>query len=238
MKRIFGILTAVALTASMVACNKEKIDDNGKTGIGGRISVSVSGLLGEYTPETKSELVNTVRVAWKDDDVVFVYDGTKNLGELTARIEDEEGRYAKLTGTINQPSGTTLYLLHGSSLSTAPAIEGGKVSVSLAEQSTDTAPFVVYSTLDCTDGQTSIKDLTVPFHFGTSVVRVSCSGLEPKTNVSRAEISDVNTYGYYWSSSRVKQYPNEAQRILINPDRASIQYIARYLGLSVRAVTD
>ena len=48
----------------------------------------------------------------------------------------------------------------------------------------------------------------------------------------------VGSYGYYWSSSRVKQYPNEAQRILINPDRASIQYIARYLGLSVRAVTD
>lgn len=46
------------------------------------------------------------------------------------------------------------------------------------------------------------------------------------------------SYGYYWSSSRVKQYPNEAQRILINPEKASIQYIARYLGLSVRAVTD
>ena len=46
------------------------------------------------------------------------------------------------------------------------------------------------------------------------------------------------SYGYYWSSSRVKQYPNEAQRILINSEKASIQYIARYLGLSVRAVTD
>ena len=51
-------------------------------------------------------------------------------------------------------------------------------------------------------------------------------------------IGAEGSYGYYWSSSRVKQYPNEAQRILINPERASIQYIARYLGLSVRAVTD
>lgn len=182
---------AACLAVMTFSCTKE-IDENVLSTNSGTISVSVAGLMGEYTPDTKSELVNSVRVAWKGGDVVYVYDESSYLGKLTAALDDGgDDRYAILSGTVDAPAGNKLYLVHSPILEDAPAIADGQMSISLAEQATDKAPFIVYATLDFS-GE-AITDLIVPFSFATSVIRVSCTGLNPNTAISRVNVSGVNT---------------------------------------------
>ena len=180
------------MAAMTFSCTKE-INENVLSTDKGTISVSVAGLMGEYIPETKSELVNTVRVAWKGGETVYVYDEASCLGTLTAALDDsKDDRYALLSGTIDAPdAGSTLFLVHSPQLGDEPEIDGGKLSISLAEQATYKAPFVVYATLDYSEG--TIKDAIVPFSFATSVIRVSCTGLKPSTAISSAHVSGVNT---------------------------------------------
>lgn len=192
-KTIRTILCAAAFSVLAVSCQKEINEIKSVSGTKGTIEISINGLMGEYTQvdATKSELVNTVRVAWEGGESVYVYDGTKYLGSLASALDGNDNRYAVLSGTIDSPTGNKLYLVHSPLLTKAPAINDGKLSVSLAEQTTLKAPFVVFATLDYTDG--NITDVIVPFTFATSVVRVNCTGLEPNTAISSAEISSVNT---------------------------------------------
>lgn len=184
---------AACLAALTVSCTKET-GGNELAASRGTISVSVAGLMGEYTPETKSELVNTVRVKWVGDEIVYVYNEEEYLGYLTAAV-DEDDRYAILSGTIKAPATEgKLYLVHSPLLtdeSAAPELADGQLSISLAEQTTDRAPFVVFATLDYSGD--AIEDVIVPFSFATSVIRVSCTGLKPNTGISRADISNMNT---------------------------------------------
>lgn len=64
MKTIISIMFAACMAAITFSCTKE-INENVLSTDKGTISVSVAGLMGEYTPETKSELVNTVRLRGK-----------------------------------------------------------------------------------------------------------------------------------------------------------------------------
>ena len=185
-------MLAACMAAMTFSCTKE-INENVLSTDKGTISVSVAGLMGEYIPETKSELVNTVRVAWKGGETVYVYDEASCLGTLTAALDDsKDDRYALLSGTIDAPdAGSTLFLVHSPQLGDEPEISEGQLSISLAEQATYKAPFVVYATLDYSEG--TIKDAIVPFSFATSVIRVSCTGLKPSTAISSAHVSGVNT---------------------------------------------
>lgn len=192
--RMRTILFMAVLAVLTVSCQKEIEGVKPVASIRRTIEINVNGLMGEYVPVTKSELVNSVRVAWEGGEKVFVYDGASCLGTLTASLDGTEDRYAILSGSIAAPaSGNTLFLVHSPLLADGPAIADGKLSISLAGQTTDKAPFVVYATIGYTQGQTSIENLIVPFSFATSVVRVNCTGLKPNTAIGSADISNVNT---------------------------------------------
>ena len=157
--------------------------------------------MGEYSQvdATKSELVNTVRVSWKGGETVYVYDGTKYLGSLVSSLDGDEDRYALLSTDGEQhkiavpTAGTTkLTLVHGPSLTEAPAISNGVVSISLSDQSSPKVPFVAYATLDY-NNETAITNLVVPFKFATSVIKVNCTGLKASTAITFATLSNVNT---------------------------------------------
>lgn len=168
----------------------------------GTMDICVNGLMGEYTQQdaVKSSLVNNIRVAWAAGDVVYVFDGSKYLGKLTAALDKkadgqtDEDRYAKLSGTISAPATTpcVLSLVH-SSLMTEPAAGAAvsELSIDMSAQSTATVPFVAYATLDYT-GE-SITDAIVPFEFATSVIKVNCTGLKANTAITSATLSNVNT---------------------------------------------
>lgn len=191
-----NIVYAVALFFLSFSCQKEIDDVEPAASVRRSIEITVNGLMGEYSQvdAAKSSLVNTVRVSWDNDDIVYVFDETECLGTLEASLDGTEDRYAILSGSIEAPSsGHTLYLVHSPLLDATPCITDGMISVSLAEQTNEKAPFVVYATLDYIEGQTTIEDLIVPFSFATSVIRVSCTGLKPNTAISCAYISGVNT---------------------------------------------
>ena len=200
MKRtIKTILCAVAVVMAAVSCQKsaEPVQpaEEGK----GTIDICVNGLMGEYTQVdgTKAELVNTVRVSWKGGETVYVYDGTQCLGTLKASREGTEDRYALLstddTHTVSTPASgtTTLTLVYSPLLTETPTVNAGEISVSLASQNGEKAPFVAYATLDYTG--TTITDAVVPFKFATSVIKVNCTGLKPGTAITSATLSNVNT---------------------------------------------
>ena len=196
------ILCAAAIVLAAASCQKSIEPSNPAEEGKGTIDICVNGLMGEYTQQdgVKSSLVNNVRVAWAAGDVVYVFDGSKYLGKLTAALDKkadgltDEDRYAKLSGTISAPAATpcVLSLVH-SSLMTEPET-GAAVSelpIDMSAQSTATAPFVAYATMDYT-GE-SISDVVVPFQFATSVIKVNCTGLKPGTAITSATLSNVNT---------------------------------------------
>ena len=197
-KTIRTILYAVVFAVLAVSCQKEINGVEPETNTKETIEISINGLMGEYTQvdATKSELVNTVRVSWKAGDVVYVYDGTQCLGSLIASLDGTEDRYALLstddTHTVSAPaSGTKLTLVHSPLLTEAPAVSEGAISISLASQSGEKAPFVAYATLEYTG--TTITNAVVPFKFATSVIKVNCTGLKPGTAITSATLSNVNT---------------------------------------------
>lgn len=195
------ILCAAAAMLAAVSCQKSAETEGPLAENNGTIDIRIGGLMGEYSQVdgTKAELVNTVRVAWKGGETVYVFDGAKCLGSLKATLEGDEDRYALLstdeTHTVNEPAeGTTkLTLVHGPSLTGAPTVSSeGAISISLADQNSAKAPFVVYATLDYS-GEGSIENAVVPFKFATSVIKVNCTGLKASTAIDHASLSNVNT---------------------------------------------
>ena len=200
MKRTFKtIFCAAAVVMAAVSCQKsaEPVQpaEEGKE----TIDICVNGLMGEYTQvdQSKAQLVNNVRVSWEGDETVYVYDGTQCLGSLAASLEGTEDRYAVLstddTHTVSTPAAgtTTLTLMYSPLLTEAPAVSNDAISISLASQSGEKAPFVAFATLEYTG--TAIKNAVVPFQFATSVIKVNCTGLKPGTAITSATLSNVNT---------------------------------------------
>ena len=200
MKRtIRTILYAAAVVLAAVSCQKsaEPVQpaEEGKE----TIDICVNGLMGEYTQvdQSKAQLVNNVRVSWEGDETVYVFDGVKCLGSLAAALEGTEDRYAILstddTHTVSTPASgtTTLTLVYSPLLTKTPTVNAGEISVSLASQNGEKAPFVAYATLDYTG--TTITDAVVPFQFATSVIKVNCTGLKASTAITSATLSNVNT---------------------------------------------
>ena len=203
MKRTFKtILCTAAVVLVAASCTKSAEPATPAEEGKGTIDICVNGLMGEYTQQdgVKSSLVNNVRVAWAAGDVVYVFDGSNYLGKLSAALDKkadgltDEDRYAKLGGTISAPSTTpcVLSLVH-SSLMTEPetGVAVSELSIDMSAQSTATAPFVAYATLEYTG--TTIKNAVVPFQFATSVIKVNCTGLKPGTAITSATLSNVNT---------------------------------------------
>ena len=201
-KTIRTIICAAAVVLAAVSCQKSIETANPVEEDKGTIDICVNGLMGEYTQQdgVKSSLVNNVRVAWAAGDVVYVFDGSKYLGKLTASLDKkadgltDEDRYAKLGGTISAPATTpcVLSLVH-SSLMTEPAAgaEVSELSIDMSAQSTAKVPFVAYAALEYTG--TTITDVVVPFQFATSVIKVNCTGLKANTAINKARLSNVNT---------------------------------------------
>ena len=199
MKRtIRTILCAAVVVLAAASCQKSVEPVQPAEAGRGTIDVSINGLMGEYG--VKSSLVNTVRVAWAEGDVVYVFDGTNYLGKLTAALDKKAGgqtdedRYAKLSGTISAPATTpcTLSLVH-SSLMTEPE-EGAAVSelsIDMSAQGTATVPFVAYATMEYTG--TDISAVVVPFQFATSIIKVNCTGLNAGTAITAVALRNVNT---------------------------------------------
>ena len=209
MKKTITTILCTAIFAVLAVSCQESIDSENpveptnSTERGNEtIDIRVNGLMGEYSQvdATRSVLVNNVRVAWAAGDVVYVFDGSKYLGKLTASLDKkadgltDEDRYAKLGGTISAPSTTpcVLSLVH-SSLMTEPEAGAAvsELSIDMSAQSTATVPFVAYATLKYTG--TTITDVVVPFQFATSVIKVNCTGLKPGTAIDKATLSNVNT---------------------------------------------
>ena len=200
MKRTFKtILCTAAVVLVAASCQKSAEPANPAEEGKGTINICVNGLMGEYTQvdQSKAQLVNNVRVSWEGDETVYVYDGTQCLGSLKASLEGDEDRYAVLstdgTHTVSTPAQgtTTLTLVYSPLLTEAPAVSNDAISISLASQSGEKAPFVAYATLDYTS--TTITNAVVPFKFATSVIKVNCTGLKPGTAITSATLSNVNT---------------------------------------------
>ena len=207
MKKTITTILCTAIFAVLAVSCQESIDSenpveptNPTERDNGTIDIRVSGLMGEYTQVdgTRAELVNSVRVSWKGGETVYVYDGTQCLGTLKASLEGTEDRYALLstddTHTVSTPASgtTTLTLVYSPLLTEAPAVnDDGAISISLASQSGEKAPFVAFATLDYTG--TTITNAVVPFKFATSVIKVNCTGLKANTAIDKATLDNVNT---------------------------------------------
>ncbi|MCQ2052316.1 MAG: hypothetical protein MJY74_08975, partial [Bacteroidaceae bacterium] len=83
------ILCATAVVLATASCQKSIEPANPAEEGKETIDICVSGLMGEYTQQdgVKSSLVNNVRVAWAAGDVIYVFDGSKYLGKLTAALD-------------------------------------------------------------------------------------------------------------------------------------------------------
>lgn len=194
------LCAAAAAMLSAVSCQKS-IDSAGLDNkVGETIDINVNGLMGEYSQDndTKATIVNNVRVSWEGNETVYVYDGTGCLGSLAASLDEGEDRYALLSTdeshTVKAPAqGTTkLTLIYSPLLTSAPSVSGGAISISLAEQNSESAPFVAYATMDY-NGEKTIEKAIVPFKFATSVIRVNCTGLRAAKAIKYASLSNVNT---------------------------------------------
>ena len=194
MKRItlFSTLLTVMMTV-VLGCSKseENMEVASEDGV---IKLSLTGELGEYTADdVKGQLVNSVRVKWNNTDKVYVYDASKCLGVLDVTPK-ADGKSADLNGSIDSPAGgtTVLTLVSGSSFtaSKGETLTDGKIKYDMSSQEGDKAPYMVYGTLPYSS---AVSDLNVQFSFATSVIRVNCTGLVPEADITKSEITGLNT---------------------------------------------
>lgn len=197
MKTLKAIIFASAALLAAAACTKEANPKESVPSAPGTIEVNVTALIGDLAPSegTKATMDPVIRLTWANLDKVYAYDATQKLGDLTV-TPVEGGSSAKLTGTLSEAAtGTTkITLVYCNTAASAPTINGstGKITFDLGTQDVAANPFVVYSTLDYEDGQTSITDKIVPFNFATSLMRVTVTGLA-NTDITNATVSGVNT---------------------------------------------
>ena len=179
---------------AFAACTKEAVPGGLNQTDKGKISVNVSALMGELTPdvgETKSSVESVVRLTWEDGDTVSAYCGSQYLGHLDVSTDEDNKLIAKLSGALTAPSGEgkVITLIHSN---LTPVISGGEISVNLNSQKKESVvnPFVVYGTLE--SASENIQNQVVPFKFATSLINVTVAGLADAC-VDSVLISGINT---------------------------------------------
>lgn len=189
MKKILRTAACAAMAVLSIACAKTE-QEHAK----GTINVSIDGIIDDYTPQTKSEVQTVARVVWSNGDKVHVFDGARYVGVLTADVTETEGLYAKLSGTIETPSGSLLTLVHSPQLpaDSAPSLDGSKLFLDLSNQDGSNVPFLVYGTMPAPSSE-SISGEVVRFSLATSVYKVNCAGLPQSGDIIRAQLDNVNT---------------------------------------------
>lgn len=190
MKKYISIIIMAAVMAVTASCGKD-IEES----TDGTMELTVNGILDEYQPHdaTRASLVNNIRVAWASGDAVLVFDSeSKYLGALTAAVNPQDSRVARLSGTILSTD-KELRFVYGTGLDAGSFTVGSiqsSVSISLETQGAQT-PFMVYGTSDFNG--TAVNDLTVNFKFATSVISTYITGLPASKDISSVTVSGINT---------------------------------------------
>ena len=208
MKRIFNIfLCAGIATMAAISCQKSIDEERPVTPTergDGHIEIRVAASLGEYTPSdaTKAVLINTMKVSWEGGETVYVFDGERCLGTLKVTLQDGHSEFAILstdeTHTVEKPADGTsvLTLVYSPALKEKPEVEDGALTISLARQEGSGTSFVTYATLSYNGEESIVIEYVItPFKFATSVVRISCTGINmlENTKIRTAALSNVNT---------------------------------------------
>lgn len=194
MKKILKTALTVAVATLAVACAKEKpiVTETPE-----KITVSIDGIMGAYSESagTKSEIETVARLKWNNGDKVYAYDGTDYLGELTASVEETDRTYAKLSGSINEPSGDKpITLVHSPLFSSQPEIAGGKISLDFSNQASAKVPFLVYSVLPAsTTAEQLGNNYVAKFTIATAIYKCNVAGMTEAGAVSKLCVSNTNT---------------------------------------------
>lgn len=199
MKRKFAVIGIfVSLILTVGSCSKDLGAGTDADRLSSTINLTVSASLPDYDEATKGSLVKNIRVCWSENDVVYVYDNATCLGALKAELEDDNDRYAVLSGTITSSSASKLTLVAAEGLTPDVATKDASISsgvkFDLSSQSLDKdqAPYVVYAVIDNPTG-TGVSDIKTSFSFATSVINVNCTALKEGTEVSKVTLNKVNT---------------------------------------------
>ena len=194
MKRFIRTAMTVMLAVMAVACSSDEEQPIPESR--GTVRVSINGIINGYTPQdaTRAIAQNVVRIMWQGGETVYVYEGTKYLGSLTATKGDDAGTYATLSGDINSLTpGKTLTLVYSPQFGeTAPTAAEGKLSLDLSTQADGEVPFLIYATMPATEA-TEVSDASVRFDLATSVYKCNCTGLVAEGDITQAVIGEVNT---------------------------------------------
>ena len=193
MRKPINIVIASAIAVLTLACTKENVQAP-SAGQRGTIDISVEGIIDGYSSqeETKAAAQTVVRIMWAGGEQVYAYEGSEYLGALTASIDDTDGTYAKLSGTIGAPSaGKTVTLVYSPMFDEAPAVNDGKIALDISTQSKNDVPFLIYGVLpDATEG--AVSGTMVKFALATSVYKCNCADL-PEGKLTNAVIDRTNT---------------------------------------------
>lgn len=186
--KIFLICTLATLFGT-TSCNKgiAPVEPSDKT-----ITISIQGTINDFISAdgVKATAEPVIRVAWAENDIVFVYDGTKKLGQLRVSLRDDDPRFAYLTndGEIQAPAGHIITLVYSST--GEPVFAGDKLTVDLSKQNQTDFPFVIYATLAASQ---TVTNQFVPFKFATSVMKINGTGIGTGTGITKATIAQVST---------------------------------------------
>ena len=201
MKGFFKTALGLFFALAAVACAKniEPGNTHVNNAADGKIQVTVGGRIEGYASqvETKATAENVIRIMWQGDETVYVYGGKDYLGTLNASVDETDGTYATLSGTIDKPAeGRTITLVYSPDFSARPDIDG-VITLDLSTQSGQELPFMIYGTTDSLEdaessGSGVVSEQIVTFKPATSVYKFNCSDI-PEGPVSKATIENITT---------------------------------------------
>lgn len=183
------VVCALATLFGTTSCNKEiaPVEPSDKT-----ITISIQGTIDDFTSAdgVKATAEPVIRVAWAENDIVYVYDGIQKLGQLKVSLRDNDPRFAYLTndGEIQAPAGSIITLVYSNT--GEPVFAGGKLTVDLSNQNQADFPFVIYATLPASQ---TVTNQFVPFKFATSVMKINGTGIGTGSGITKATIAQVST---------------------------------------------
>ena len=201
MKGFFKTALAVFFAMTAAACveNVEPGSTDVENGDDGKIQVTVGGRIEGYASQegTKATAENAIRIMWQGGETVYVYGGKDYLGTLAASVDETDGTYATLSGTIDKPAeGRTITLVYSPDFSARPDPGlDGVITLDLSTQSGQDVPFLIYGITDSLEGaesRTVVSGQVVTFKPATSVYKFNCSDI-PEGPVSKATIENINT---------------------------------------------
>lgn len=179
------MIGTVAVLFAATSCQKDESFAAQTNGT--KIVWNSEGTIGDFIPSddvVKATVESVVRVKWQSGDKVYVYDTSGKLGELSVTSKDN-GRTARLEGTINTPVTDSITLVYSNAGEPTFYDLGDSITVNIAEQNQKDFPFVLYAA----SGKTPAD---VDFSFATAVMRVNGTGVF-KERIDTAKIEKVNT---------------------------------------------